>query len=172
MKRSNVILRVVAESTKHRFPGFCDYAQNDKELGRGKSMSTEWYLQAHSYGDEQFIPFAKIQSAFSTYPTGTETTCLTVTLPEGDVDFYMDLSDEISSLMISRPIESNSLSRIIYEIMQSGRFIFFATDANFPIILHPEVIEHLPEGMLDALGEPKVADSPEVFSRLLQEMYE
>jgi len=135
-------------------------------------MSAEWYLQAHSDGDEQFIPLTKIRSVLSSYPSKTEETCAVVTLPEGDVGFYMDLSDEISGLMIARPVESTGLNRIIYEIMQYGRFIFFAPDAKFPIILHPEVMGHLPEDMLDALGKPQIADSLEVFSRLLQEMYE
>jgi len=84
----------------------------------------------------------------------------------------MDFSDEISSLMVSRPIESATLDRIIYEIMQCGRFVFFAPDAKFPIVLCPEVVEHLPEKMVESLGNPQIADSPETFSCLLQEMYE
>jgi len=135
-------------------------------------MSTEWYLQAHSNGSEQFISSKRIQSVLSPYKKQIEEACIVVALPEGDVDFYVDLSGEMSGLMISRPVESSTLDKIIYEIMQCGRFIFFAPDAKFPIVLCAEVIDHLPEEMLESLGKPQIADSPETFSCLLQEMYE
>jgi hypothetical protein len=73
--------------------------------------------------------------------------------------------------MIARPIESAALNRIIYEIMQCGRFVFIAPEAKFPIILSCETVDHLPEHMLEALGKPRVAGSLETFSRLLKEMY-
>jgi len=135
-------------------------------------MSTEWYLQAHSNDEEQFISCKKIQSILSAYPNQKEEACVVVALPEGDVDFYVDLTGNISGLMISRPIKSSTLDRIIYEVMQCVRFIFFTPDAKFPIVLCSEVIEHLPEEMLASLGKPQIADSPETFSCLLQEMYE
>jgi hypothetical protein len=134
-------------------------------------MSTAWYLQAHNSGDEQFIPPDVIKSVLSGYQSKTEEGCIVVTLPEGDVDLYVDLSIEVSNLMIARPIESAALNRIIYEIMQCGRFVFFAPEAKFPIILSCETVEHLPESMSEALGKPRVADSLETFSRLLKEMH-
>ncbi|MDR2546825.1 MAG: hypothetical protein LBC96_04845 [Lachnospiraceae bacterium] len=134
-------------------------------------MSTEWYLQAHSSGGEQFIPPNAIQSVLSDYQSKTEEKCVVVTLPEGDVDFYVDLSIEVSNLIIARPIESAALYRIIYEIMQCGRFVFFAPEAKFPIILSYETVDHLPESMLKALSKPQIADSLETFSGLLKEMY-
>ena len=135
-------------------------------------MSTEWYLQAHSYGDDQFISSEKIQSVLFSYQNQIEDACVVVELPEGYVDFYVDLSGEISGLMISRPIESSTLNKIIYKIMQCGRFIFFAPDAKYPIVLCAEVIDHLPDEMLESLGKPLIADDPETFSCLLQEMFE
>jgi len=134
-------------------------------------VGVEWYLQAHCIGGEQVVSRKKIHSILSEYQSKTEDGRTVVTLPEGDVDFYMDLSDEISGLMIARPIQSLSLDRIIYKIMQCGTFVLFAPDAQYPIVLHHETINHLPDGMLNALGEPQIADNIESFSRLLQAMY-
>ena len=134
-------------------------------------MGTEWYTQAYSNGEEQFV---EIQSVLSRYQTKVEEKrdVLVLTLPEDDVDMYMDLSsDKVSGLMISRPLVSATLDRVIYEIMQCGRFVFYAPDAAFPIALSPDVTHHLPEDMLNALGKPEIADSLEHFSYLLDEMY-
>ncbi|MCL2365093.1 MAG: hypothetical protein FWC71_10575 [Defluviitaleaceae bacterium] len=134
-------------------------------------MSKEWYLQAYNNGDPQFIPHAQIHAVLSKYPIRIEEAYVVVTIPEGNVDFYMDCPNEISDIMIAKPLVSPNLNQIIYEIMQCGRFIFFAPDAKFPIVLDSEVMDHLPIDMLDALGKPKLADNPIMFSRLLQEMY-
>jgi len=137
----------------------------------GLAVGVEWYLQAHNSGSEQLVSRKKIHSILSEYQSRTENERIVVTLPEGEVDFFVDLSDEISSLMIARPIKSSALDRIIYKIMQCGTFVLFAPDTQFPIVLHQETLDHLPDGMLEALGEPKIADNIESFSRLLQEMY-
>ena len=134
-------------------------------------MSVSWYIQAYSNGGEQFVPLDKILFTLSAYQSKTEEDCIVVSLPEGNVDLYVNFLDEISNLCISRPIKSITLYRIIFEIMKCGNFIFFAPDAQFPIILNDAVINHLPEGMLTALGKPKIANSFESFSSFLHEMY-
>jgi hypothetical protein len=95
-----------------------------------------------------------------------------VALPEGDVTIYIDsFSNEIFGMTISRPINSRVLDRIIYEIMQYGNFIFFAVDGRFPIVLNSKVPNHLPDGIIELLGEPQVAENLDAFFHLLKEIY-
>ena len=135
-------------------------------------MSTEWYIQSFSGGEEQPVPVKKVMSAFSGCRTHKSEDYIDIALPDGDVTFYMDCtSDELSFIMISRPADSRFLDRIIYDIMLSGNFILYSPDGDFPVALSPQTAAQLPEDMLKSLGEPRTAENAESFSQLLKEMY-
>lgn len=68
--------------------------------------------------------------------------------------------------MIARPIQSRSLHEIIYDIMQCGNFILL-TPGGFPIVIDSSVLEELTDGMIEAIGSPKIAASCESLSDLL-----
>jgi len=127
---------------------------------------------SYKNGEEQSVPAQKIMSVLAKYKAHNSEDYLDVILPDGDVTIYMDSSsDKVSSMMISRPIKSKFLDEIIYNVMQCGDFIFYAPDGEFPIVLNSGVTSNLPEGMLESLGEPRIAESLESFSCLLKEMY-
>jgi len=135
-------------------------------------MAVEWYIQSYSEGKERPMPMPKIMSVLSAYKIKTSDTWIDIRLPEGDVTIYLDcLSDAVSHMMIARPFLSETLDRIIYELMQCGSCIFFAPDAKFPIVLNCEISKELPDGMLDTLGKPRRAEDFASFFRLLKEMY-
>ena len=111
-------------------------------------------------------------SVFTEYETQQSSEYISAALPDGDITVYMDcLQDEVSGMMISRPVKSRFLDRIIYDIMRLGNFVLYAPDGEFPVVSDTETSLHLPEGMLESLGEPRTAESAEALSRLLKEMY-
>ena len=138
----------------------------------GGTMSTEWFLQAHENGEEQYIFVKNITEIFSNYKFKKFDTGIYIKLLEGTVCIYLDIFEEkISHLMISRPIKSRELENIIYKIMRLGNFIFFAPDANYPIILKQDTEKNLPDGMIESLGKPKIAKNEKEFTNLLNMIY-
>ena len=136
-------------------------------------MSTEWFLQAHNNGGDQYILVKNVIEILSNYEFSKIDTGIDIKLLEGTVSIYFDVfEDEISHLMISRPIKSKELENIIYRIMELGNFIFFVPDANYPIILKQDIENNLPDGMVESLGKPKIAKSEIEFSDLLKMIYE
>ena len=73
--------------------------------------------------------------------------------------------------MISHPCVHEDLDKVIYEIMGLGNFVFFAPDGIHPIVLEEEVIDNLPEEMVNLIGEPKIAKDFSEFSKLLVEIF-
>lgn len=135
-------------------------------------MSTEWYIQSFSSGEEQSVPVKKVLTLLSEYKTLKSDDHIDIALPDGDAAIYMNfMSDEVSHMMIARPIKSKFLDRLIYDIMRSANYILCAPGGSFPIVLSPETSDHLPEGMTGSLGEPRIAENAESFSQLLKEMY-
>ncbi|MDR1794159.1 MAG: hypothetical protein LBR25_02015 [Erysipelotrichaceae bacterium] len=135
-------------------------------------MSTEWYLQAFEVEDEQQIPTFEILSLFNEYPIKQSQNYVDLSLPDGDVTIFVDVQAEsICHLTITRPILSEALYKLIYNIMSTGNFVFYSPGGNYPIILNETVREHLPLDMMQALGEPKVGNTPEAFLELLKNLY-
>jgi hypothetical protein len=56
--------------------------------------------------------------------------------------------------------------RCLYDIMQLGNFVFYEPNGKAMIILSPEVEAHLPESMIETMGQPLVADDFESFKTL------
>jgi hypothetical protein len=132
-------------------------------------MSTEWFLQAHNNGEDQYIYVKNVIEIFSNYEFSKFDKGIDIKLLEGTVSIYFDVfEDEISHLMISRPIKSKELENIIYRIMELGNFIFFVSDGNYPIMLKQDIENNLPDGMVESLGKPKIAKSEMEFSNLLK----
>lgn len=135
-------------------------------------MSVEWYIQSFYNGEEQALPTQKIMSILADYRTQKCDKYIDVFLPDGDVTIYMDcLADSVSGIMISRPVMSKFLVKIVYDVMRCGNCVLYTTNGMFPIILSSEILLQLSGDMLESIGEPRVAVSLESFSFLLKEMH-
>ena len=136
-------------------------------------MATEWYLQAYENGKNQLISKDKITFLFGTEIIHKQSKSVDVALPDGDITIYIgDIEDVVSGLMISRPIKSMYLYKMVYEIMQLGNFIFYAPGGKFPILTNSNTINEVPIGMLETLGCPKIAHDFKEFVELLTKLYD
>jgi hypothetical protein len=136
-------------------------------------MSSELFLQSYEKGDNQYIPLDHFLSVLSDYKTDRFEASIDVTLTDGVMTLYLDLSsEEISNIMVSRPFVSKELDSILFQMMHLGNFILFSPDASYPILLKEETRGELPDGMADALGKPKIAKDMESFSYLLSHIYD
>jgi len=135
-------------------------------------MATEWYLQAYAKGHEQQIPMTNLMPIFLKYPIQKHENCIDLMLPSGMVSVYINWSSDcVSSMMISRPIQCDTLSNVLFEVMQCGNFIFFTSDGVLPIVITPCIVDELPVGMIDSLGYPRLAENLTTFSQILTKMY-
>jgi hypothetical protein len=140
-------------------------------------MGTEWYLQSYDKNGEQFISVKNIMEIFSKYVIEKLDYGVNIKF-EDDTVFHNTifihinyLEKEISHLTIEKPIEHKELFKVIYKIMQLGNFIFFAPSANYPILLDESIEKHLPDGMIEVIGKPKIAKNEIEFINLFNKLY-
>ncbi len=137
-------------------------------------MSIEIYIQYHINGDEQFIENSEILAAIKKRKSISSTNSYSVEFDDkNSIEvFFGDDSTKSSSLVVSRPCDHGDFHLFLYELMQLGNCILFVPDGKFPIILNQKTKDHLPEGMIEGLGKPKVASDYSKFCALLIKVFE
>lgn len=55
--------------------------------------------------------------------------------------------------------------------MALDNFILYTPEGLYPIVLDESVIANLPEGMIEAIGNPKIAKEKKEFYDLLEQIY-
>ena len=135
-------------------------------------MSAEWFIQAHEHGDDQPIRTDLVNACLNGWSCVFNDGSVDVVFDRADSStfFYGHTEPHISELMISRPCRHSGLTGILFDIMKLGNFVFYAPDAEFPIVLDEAVIKELPPDMLDAMGTPKIASIREEFERLISSL--
>jgi hypothetical protein len=137
-------------------------------------MSTEWFLQAHVDGGFQEIRTSDVLLEIKKEKIKKYNDSIDVFFEDDQFStLYFDTrAKTVSSLMIGRPVVSSRLDALIYRLMKLGNFVFFAPDAAYPISLVSNIGTHLPEGMAESLGLPRIASSSDEFAKLLAGIYE
>lgn len=134
---------------------------------RSCNVGVEWYIQSFIEGKEQFIPTADLMAIIKQYKFCRHQFGVDVEFNDGATTLIFDcLPKGVSSMLIARPVQSRELYEFLYSIMCCGNTIFFTTDCKFPIVCDQSVVNHLPEGMLRALGQHVVVNNVESFWRL------
>lgn len=130
-------------------------------------MAYEYFLQAYSKGEPQEVRTEKILAIFTKYITGKAEDYIDLQFDaENSCTIYIDSNEStVNGLMVSRPC-SGKLPEYLYQVMLLGNFIFFEPDGISPIILSKTTKKHLPEDMIEALGEPVIAENMNKFLTL------
>ncbi|WP_127130306.1 hypothetical protein [Pseudoflavitalea rhizosphaerae] len=132
-------------------------------------MAYEYYLQAYFNQEPQEIPVDFIIPLLAKYVSNAGENFFDICFdPENRCTVFMDRNSKfIGNLTISRPCSGPDLCELIYQLMQTGNFIFFEPDGKYAIILSANIEAHLPPEMIETLGKPKTAVSKEHFFELL-----
>ena len=136
-------------------------------------MSTEWFLQAHVNGRDQPVDAAKILFEIRREKTKEWRESIDVFFEDGQFStFFIDAAASvISSIMVARPVKAVRLNELLFRIMKLGNFILFAPDGAFPIALVADIEAHLPPGMVQGIGAPRIAHSSVEFETLISRLY-
>ena len=134
-------------------------------------MAIEWFVYAYEKGEEQYIPTPMIMSALSPHLKKNEHG-FDLMLPDGPVAVYSDWSaSQTSGVMIARPLRCDVLLDVVYKVMQCGNFILFSSDGGIPIVIDINVLDELPDDMLESLKPPRLAEDFTAFAQAINEMY-
>lgn len=130
-------------------------------------MSYDYFLQAYVEREPQQVETGRVLEIFKDYiverfPDGVELKFD----EENSCTVYIDAEEQyIDGMMVNRPCEGK-LGECLYEVMKLGNFVFFEPDGNHVIILHADVVDHLPEDMVDGLGGAVVGETMDEFLKL------
>ncbi|MFW9880861.1 MAG: hypothetical protein ACFFG0_47980 [Candidatus Thorarchaeota archaeon] len=80
---------------------------------------------------------------------------------------YLDTDVQtINYLMVSRPWSNIMLAECLFNIMCLGNFVLFEPGRKYPIVLKKDALSHIPKGMINSLGNPRIERNLKVFLRL------
>ncbi|KAI9131297.1 hypothetical protein [Acaryochloris sp. CCMEE 5410] len=63
------------------------------------------------------------------------------------------------AIVIDRPALVPELLVAIFDLLKDEGMVLFSADLDTPFVANPKTRQHLPNGMVKALGEPKFLDS-------------
>lgn len=130
-------------------------------------MSLDIFLQAFHDGDPQDVPTPHILKCVGEFAANTDTDFVDLVFgPRDSCTLYFDTREPVvQGLTVNRPCGDRRLAKVLFEIMQLGNFVLFIPGEEPPIVTDEAAIGHLPEDMVEALGEPMVAATLEEFTR-------
>jgi hypothetical protein len=124
-------------------------AHQQLEVPMGYSV----YLHKFEAGEPAFVPFAEVAAILRRYGTVTLVGSHIEFTPKGDdlceVGFIAGSESEgIDSIGFERPVFSDRLRKLIFELLSVRGMCYFEQDATF-VLDKTDVKADLPEGLLD-----------------------
>jgi hypothetical protein len=130
-------------------------------------MSVDVFLQAFERGEPQAIPTNEILKCLAPFVEKKSEDFVDVSFgPQDSCTFYLDTTDAtVGGLTVNRPCGDRKLADVLFQIMRLGNFVLFVPGEERPIVLTGETPLHLPEDLLEALGEPVVTSDVVAFTK-------
>ena len=134
-------------------------------------MSYEYFLSAYTERESENISTKKILQVLEQFISKKDENAVELTFDEiNNCCIYLDIDEPfVNGMMISRPCGGEQFIKCLYRIMQLGNFVFFEPDGKRMIALNPDIQQHLPEDMIESLGEPLIATDGEIFLKFISE---
>lgn len=128
-------------------------------------MSFDLYISFFEHGEPRGVPITAVRAAFGGF------------LSEGDGDEWRvdyggicfshvyvtsdDGGQMLSSLSVNRPVKDPRLWVSLLEVLRLGNGVLYYPGGSAGLVGSEATIEHLPEGMADALGGVRCVQQPE-----------
>ena len=132
-------------------------------------MSTEFYVQLFESGNEKLIDSKKIAEIIEKRNFIKKDDNYEVIFANQNSTTLQICSS--NCLTVLRPCKDEALGNLLFEIMALDNFILYTPEGLYPIVLDESVIANLPEGMIEAIGNPKIAKEKKEFYDLLEQIY-
>ena len=128
-------------------------------------MGRDVYFQAHLDGGPEGLLAEDILGCFADYISDKADNFVGLTFSEQDGrGIYIDTGSEtVNGFTVSRPGVVPALGECLYRVMKLGNFVMFEAGELPTVVVDEKVVEHLPVGMVEALGEPRVAGDLKAF---------
>ena len=140
-----------------------------REFKEVKKMSTEFYVQLFESGNEKLIDSKKIAEIIEKRNFIKKDDNYEVIFANQNSTTLQICSS--NCLTVLRPCKDEALGNLLFEIMALDNFILYTPEGLYPIVLDESVIANLPEGMIEAIGNPKIAKEKKEFYDLLEQIY-
>lgn len=135
-----------------------------------KTMSHDLFIQAHENGEDQPLKTADVLDCFKGFIESVDELSVRIRFsPEQSSTLFLEAKVETNSgLMINRPCTDNRLVDCLYTVMKLGNCVYYEPGRDYLVVLREATLAHLPEGMADSFGEPRIASSAEEFATNLK----
>jgi len=128
-----------------------------------RTMSFDLFIGSFENGESSSFPSRLVVDTFAPYITSRDAMCITVTFGEGPQNssyVYVDSETPlIESFSVNSPISDIRLYDTLISILRSANLAMYMPGDCPPLVAKAEVIQHLPTGMIEALGSPRVVTS-------------
>ena len=131
-------------------------------------MSIEAFLMNYRDGDVRNLAFDRIREILETTDTDwfPDYNCLRATFedPADHVDIYCGCDavtlGEVAGLTIARPLRHPDFLNRMFRLLQLDNVMLFYSDESTPIFHQSGDPSHYPTDMLETLGAPRFAATP------------
>ena len=125
-------------------------------------MSFDLFLQSFHNGEPTAFPFSLIERGFGPYTSVREEKCWVLHYPDGGrCELYVDSTqEEIDDFMAARPPASPEFWETLLDLLRETPSCLYWPGGG-PVIANASVRDHLPKRMIEKLGEPTIASTPE-----------
>lgn len=135
-------------------------------------MSTELYIQGYSLAGEDGLESVAVLEIFGIEPQPDGSTFFSLEYDaENSCELSIQESDgKATAITVIRPCGHERFWTAVFNLLRNGPYIAFMPGIPAPFVVNAEVVNHLPEGIVDALGNPKhVSTVSEIMSQILGE---
>lgn len=130
-------------------------------------MSLDVFLQSFENGNPQGVATTDIVECAREFITEQAETYLELVFgPADSCTLYLDTNEPtVSGITVNRPCGDRRLANVLFRIMQLGNFVLYVPGEDRPLVVHPGTTKHLPDELIEAVGEPIVVTTVEEFRR-------
>jgi hypothetical protein len=127
-------------------------------------MGFEAFVNCFKDGELDGMPRQKVRDAFGPFLTDMGAEKWRVYYDDANwsdvmIEPLAKKDDLLVGIVVDRPCADERLWDSLYQILKLGNIVIYFPSNCPPLVADPEVVKHLPPGMVKSLGEPRCVHS-------------
>ena len=132
-------------------------------------MSFDIYLQCFQNGEPEYFNRAIFEEIFRRDAIGPDNFPSRVVYADGGAEIYVDSDKEIDGFMTNH-CGGDTFFTALFELAdRTGGVVFWPDEGRTMAVTKPEVIDQLPEDMIESLGRPFIVRSGHELQDVIRE---
>jgi hypothetical protein len=125
-------------------------------------MSFELFVQCFDHGEFGSFPREIVERLFGPFVIRRDSEWIDIEYDaQNSATIYMSADAGLDGFMVHRPCGDRRLYEALLAILRSGNLVMYWPGDGPALIGQPETARHLPQDLIDTLGEPVVVGSPD-----------